>query len=55
MLTSGGPSTRGLKLIKLIVLFCAGERSVQRGTRSGLMASSMHEGTSGQPRGEQAL
>lgn len=44
-----------LKLIKLIVPFCVVERSVQRGARLGLMLSSMHEGTSGQPRGEQAL
>lgn len=55
MLTWGGPSTGVLKVIKLIVPFCVGECSAQRGTRLGLMLSSMHEGTSGQPREEQAL
>lgn len=55
MLTLGEPSTGVLKLIKLIVPFCVEERSVQRGARSGLMPSSMREGTSGQPREEQAL
>lgn len=49
MLTEGGPSTRVLKLIKLIVPFSVGECSVQRGARSGLMLSFMHEGTSEQP------
>lgn len=44
-----------LKLIKLILLFCVGERSVQRGARSGLMLSSMHEGTSGYSHEESRL
>ena len=38
MLTWGGPSTRVLKVIKLIVPFCVVERSVQRGARSGVNA-----------------
>lgn len=44
-----------LKLIKSMLLFCVEERSAQRGARSGLMLSPMHEGTSGYSHEESRL